>query len=105
MVAKHVQANEIGKWSCCSSGTNTNCTFRFVGFWLRTGSANEDATNNGASHFIEHMLFKGTERYSAREIAEAMDSIGGQLNAFTSREYTCYYARVLDEHLNLPFPS
>lgn len=70
-----------------------------VGFWLRTGSANEDATNNGASHFIEHMLFKGTERYSAREIAEAMDSIGGQLNAFTSREYTCYYARVLDEHL------
>ncbi len=70
-----------------------------VGLWLRTGSANERQQNNGVSHFIEHMLFKGTEKYTAREIAEAMDAIGGQLNAFTSREYTCYYARVLDEHL------
>jgi predicted Zn-dependent peptidase len=70
-----------------------------VGLWLRTGSVNEECYNNGVSHFIEHMLFKGTEKHTAREIAEAMDSIGGQLNAFTSREYTCYYARVLDEHL------
>lgn len=70
-----------------------------VGLWLRTGSANEKRQNNGVSHFIEHMMFKGTAKRTAREIAEAMDGIGGQLNAFTSREYTCYYARVLDEHL------
>ena len=50
------------------------------------------------SHFLEHMFFKGTETRSAREIAESFDSIGGQVNAFTSKEYTCYYAKVLDEH-------
>lgn len=70
-----------------------------VGLWLRTGSVNEKQQNNGVSHLIEHMMFKGTAKHTAKEIAEAMDGIGGQLNAFTSREYTCYYARVLDEHL------
>lgn len=72
-----------------------------MGFWLRSGSRDEDATNNGISHFIEHLMFKGTATRSAREIAEAIDSAGGQLNAFTSKEHTCYYARVLDEHLPL----
>ncbi|WP_152392518.1 M16 family metallopeptidase [Paenibacillus guangzhouensis] len=76
-------------------------TFRSVSFgiWVRTGSRNEHEENNGISHFIEHMLFKGTDRYTAKEIAETFDAIGGNVNAFTSKEYTCYYAKVLDEHL------
>jgi predicted Zn-dependent peptidase len=69
-----------------------------IGIWIGTGSRNENEQNNGISHFLEHMFFKGTKTRSAREIAEAFDSIGGQVNAFTSKEYTCYYAKVLDEH-------
>ena len=69
-----------------------------IGVWIGTGSRNEDEKNNGISHFLEHMFFKGTKTRSAREIAESFDSIGGQVNAFTSKEYTCYYAKVLDEH-------
>ncbi len=69
-----------------------------IGVWIHTGSRNETESNNGISHFLEHMLFKGTTTRSAREIAESFDSIGGQVNAFTSKEYTCYYAKVLDEH-------
>ncbi|WP_078547035.1 M16 family metallopeptidase [Litchfieldia alkalitelluris] len=69
-----------------------------IGVWIGTGSRNEDERNNGVSHFLEHMFFKGTTSLSAREIAESFDSIGGQVNAFTSKEYTCYYAKVLDEH-------
>lgn len=70
-----------------------------LGIWIGTGSRFETEENNGISHFIEHMLFKGTTTRSARDIAEAFDSIGGHLNAFTSKEYTCYYGKVLDEHL------
>jgi predicted Zn-dependent peptidase len=69
-----------------------------IGVWIGTGSRNENEQNNGISHFLEHMFFKGTKTRSAREIAEAFDSIGGQVNAFTSKEYTCYYAKVLDDH-------
>jgi len=69
-----------------------------IGIWIGTGSRNEHEQNNGISHFLEHMFFKGTKTRTAREIAEAFDSIGGQVNAFTSKEYTCYYAKVLDEH-------
>ncbi|MBA2873942.1 M16 family metallopeptidase [Thermaerobacillus caldiproteolyticus] len=69
-----------------------------IGVWIGTGSRNESEQNNGISHFLEHMFFKGTKTRTAREIAEAFDSIGGQVNAFTSKEYTCYYAKVLDEH-------
>lgn len=69
-----------------------------IGVWVKTGSRNEQEQNNGISHFIEHMFFKGTKTRSAREIAESFDSIGGQVNAFTSKEYTCYYAKVLDTH-------
>lgn len=72
-----------------------------IGFWFRTGSRDEDKERNGISHFIEHMLFKGTSSRSARQIAETIDAAGGQLNAFTSKEHTCYYVRVLDEHLDL----
>nr|WP_245252038.1 pitrilysin family protein [Paenibacillus sediminis] len=69
------------------------------GIWVKTGSRNESLEYNGISHFIEHMLFKGTERFDAKAIAEQFDAIGGNVNAFTSKEYTCYYAKVLDEHL------
>jgi predicted Zn-dependent peptidase len=68
---------------------------------VKVGSRNETGSNNGISHLIEHMLFKGTERYSAVQIAEIFDGIGGNVNAFTSKEYTCYYAKVLDQHLPL----
>ncbi|MFZ3587871.1 M16 family metallopeptidase [Bacillus sp. DJP31] len=71
-----------------------------IGVWIGTGSRNETKDVNGISHFLEHMFFKGTKTRSAREIAESFDSIGGQVNAFTSKEYTCYYAKVLDEHSN-----
>lgn len=78
-------------------------TFRSVSFgiWVKTGSRNEGTDRNGMSHFIEHMLFKGTDRYSAKDIAELFDGIGGNVNAFTTKEYTCYYVKVLDEHLPL----
>jgi predicted Zn-dependent peptidase len=69
-----------------------------IGVWVGTGSRYETEENNGISHFLEHMFFKGTKTRSAREIAESFDRIGGQVNAFTSKEYTCYYAKVLDDH-------
>ncbi|WP_027718236.1 M16 family metallopeptidase [Desulfovirgula thermocuniculi] len=72
-----------------------------LGIWVNVGSRDESPAVAGVSHFIEHMMFKGTARRTAREIAEALDAVGGQLNAFTTKEYTCYYARVLDEHLDL----
>ena len=77
-------------------------SFRSVslGIFIKNGSINETEKTNGISHFIEHMLFKGTDKRSSKEIAEEMDNIGGQLNAFTSKEYTCYYARVLDTHID-----
>ncbi|KAA2301116.1 insulinase family protein, partial [Clostridioides difficile] len=75
------------------------CRSVSFGIWVKTGSRNEQPASNGVSHFIEHMLFKGTDRYDAKAIAEQFDAIGGNVNAFTSKEYTCYYAKVLDEHL------
>lgn len=69
-----------------------------IGIWVKTGSRHETAELNGISHFLEHMFFKGTENLTAKEIAESFDRIGGQVNAFTSKEYTCYYAKVLDNH-------
>jgi predicted Zn-dependent peptidase len=72
-----------------------------LGLWVRSGSRDEDEATSGISHFIEHMMFKGTEKRTARQIGEALEAVGGQLNAFTTKEYTCYYARVLDEHLDL----
>lgn len=70
-----------------------------IGIWVNTGSVAETEENNGICHFIEHMLFKGTSNRSAKEIAAHMDNIGGQLNAFTSKECTCYYSKVLDTHI------
>ena len=72
-----------------------------VGLWIGTGSQYEYANEGGISHFIEHMVFKGTGKRTARQIAEEMDAVGGQLNAFTSKECTCFYAKTVDEHLDL----
>jgi predicted Zn-dependent peptidase len=72
-----------------------------VGIWIEVGSRDEDARNNGITHFIEHMVFKGTRHYSLRRIAQSLESVGGYLNAFTSKEHTCYYARALDADLAL----
>src|SRR5262245_57101372 len=72
-----------------------------LGIWVENGSRHESPSENGISHFIEHLLFKGTERRSAAQIAEEMDAIGGVLNAFTAKEHTCYYAKILDEDLPL----
>ncbi|WP_240468585.1 pitrilysin family protein [Gracilibacillus sp. YIM 98692] len=69
-----------------------------IGIWIEAGSRYESPQLNGISHLIEHMLFKGTENRNAQEIAEAFDAIGGEVNAFTSKEYTCVYAKVLDTH-------
>ncbi|MCL2760551.1 MAG: insulinase family protein [Desulfuromonadales bacterium] len=70
-----------------------------LGFWVTRGAKHEKPEHNGISHAIEHMLFKGTERRSAFQIAKDLDSVGGVLNAFTSHEYVCYYAKVLDEFI------
>ncbi|MGH9601219.1 MAG: M16 family metallopeptidase [Terriglobales bacterium] len=70
-----------------------------IGIWLKTGSRHEKAEANGISHFLEHMVFKGTENRSAEEIARQIDSIGGNMDAFTAKECTCFNAKVLDEHL------
>jgi predicted Zn-dependent peptidase len=72
-----------------------------VGIWVESGSRFEPRALGGISHFLEHLLFKGTERRSAAQIAEEIDAVGGVLNAFTGKEYTCYYARVLAEHTDL----
>ena len=72
-----------------------------IGAWMHVGSMMEEPSENGLSHFLEHMVFKGTEKRTARQIAEEMDAVGGQLNAFTGRDCTCFYAKVIDENLEL----
>jgi len=70
-----------------------------IGVWIDVGSRDETVENNGISHFLEHMVFKGTKHRKAHQIAQSLESVGGYINAFTSKEHTCYYARVLDEHI------
>ncbi|HBG17457.1 MAG TPA: peptidase M16 [Firmicutes bacterium] len=72
-----------------------------IGFWVACGSRNETSREQGISHLIEHMVFKGTKNRSAREIAESIDAVGGHLNAFTTKEYTCFYVKILDKHFRL----
>lgn len=74
-----------------------------VGIWVENGSRYEEASQNGISHFLEHLFFKGTERRTAKAIAEDIDAVGGVINAFTGKEYTCYYAKVLTADLPLAF--
>ncbi|ADI06488.1 putative protease [Streptomyces bingchenggensis BCW-1] len=71
------------------------------GIWAHVGSRDETPVLNGATHYLEHLLFKGTQRRSALDISSAIDAVGGEMNAFTAKEYTCYYARVLDTDLPL----
>ena len=72
-----------------------------IGIWVENGSRYEEPAQNGVSHFIEHLLFKGTQKRTAAQIAEEIDAVGGVLNAFTGKEYTCYYARVLGEDIKM----
>ena len=71
------------------------------GIWAGVGSRDEDTPHAGATHYLEHLLFKGTAKRSALDISASIDAVGGELNAFTGKEYTCYYARVLDADLPL----
>jgi predicted Zn-dependent peptidase len=71
-----------------------------LGVWIGAGSEGESKIQNGISHFMEHMMFKGTSNRTAREIAEGFDQIGGQVNAFTSKELTCFYSKILDQHFS-----
>jgi predicted Zn-dependent peptidase len=72
-----------------------------VGIWVETGSRVEPVERGGISHLIEHLVFKGTDTRSAEDIARAIDSVGGQMDAFTAKEHTCFYVSVLDEHLEM----
>ena len=72
-----------------------------IGFWIPAGSRDESGNLAGATHFIEHLLFKGSSKYSAEEIAQIFDSLGGELNASTSREYVVVYGRFLDDQLSV----
>src|SRR5213083_2203359 len=74
-----------------------------VGIWVGSGSRRETTEQNGMSHFIEHMLFKGTTTRSAEDIARSVDSIGGNLDAFTAKELVCFNTKVLDQHLSQAF--
>jgi predicted Zn-dependent peptidase len=96
MIQKQILDNGLTLLTECMSEVRSVS----VGVWLRRGSRDEPARFNGISHFIEHLVFKGTATRTAREIALAMDSVGGQIDAFTSKEYTCFYAKVLDQHLD-----
>lgn len=72
-----------------------------VGVWVPIGSRHETSSTAGATHFLEHLLFKGTQQRSALDIAAGIENLGGEINAFTTKEYTCYHVRVLDEHLEV----
>src|ERR1700733_2926345 len=71
------------------------------GVWVGVGSRDETTTQSGSSHYLEHLLFKGTRRRDALTIASEIEAVGGEINAFTAKEYTCYYARVLDDDMPL----
>src|SRR5215468_12410850 len=72
-----------------------------IGVWVETGSRHETPPRGGISHLIEHLVFKGTATRTAQDIARTLDSVGGQMDAFTTKENTCFYVQVLDEHLPL----
>lgn len=72
-----------------------------LGVWINAGSRIEDEEISGVSHFIEHMLFKGTRNRTSKQIASEIDNLGGQINAFTSKECTCYYVKLLDSHIDI----
>ena len=98
-IQKHVLPNGL----VVITETMTHVRSVSVGVWIRNGSRREIPEENGLAHFMEHMVFKGTENRSAEDIAREMDSVGGMLDAFTSKEQICFNAKVLDEHLPIAF--
>jgi len=89
-----VEQTELPNGLCIVTEAMPEARSVTLGAWVRVGGRDEPDELSGASHFLEHLLFKGTERRSARQIAEAIDSVGGEINAFTAREHTAYYARL-----------
>ncbi len=102
-VPRDIQRHVLSNGLVVLTETMTHVRSVSVGVWVRTGSRREPADRNGIAHFLEHMVFKGTERRSAEDIARSMDSVGGMLDAFTAKELTCFNAKVLDEHLPIAF--
>ena len=100
---RDIQKHVLGNGLVVITETMTHVRSVSVGVWVRNGSRREISEENGLAHFIEHMVFKGTERRSAEAIAREMDSVGGMLDAFTSKEQICFNAKVLDEHLPIAF--
>src|SRR6202163_4550966 len=100
---RDIQKHVLGNGLVVITETMTHVRSVSVGVWIRSGSRREVSEENGLAHFIEHMVFKGTERRSAEAIAREMDSVGGMLDAFTSKEQICFNAKVLDEHLPIAF--
>jgi predicted Zn-dependent peptidase len=105
MVAEHrdIRRHVLPNGLVVVTETMTHVRSVSVGVWIRNGSRRESTEQNGLAHFMEHMVFKGTERRSAESIAREMDSVGGMLDAFTSKEQICFNAKVLDEHLPIAF--
>ncbi len=103
MKEKHFQRTENANGIRILTERMPNLRSVTSGFWVGVGSRDEPQEISGISHFIEHLLFKGTSRRTARRIAEEFDAIGGELNAFSAKEYTCYYAKVLDERVEEAF--
>ncbi|HET9994469.1 MAG TPA: pitrilysin family protein [Candidatus Acidoferrum sp.] len=101
--ARDIQKHALPNGLVVITETMTHVRSVSVGIWVRNGSRREVPEENGLAHFIEHMVFKGTERRSAESIAREMDSVGGMLDAFTSKEQICFNAKVLDEHLPIAF--
>jgi len=101
--ARDIQRRELPNGLVVLTETMRHVRSVSVGVWVRNGSRREAAPENGLAHFMEHMVFKGTKRRTAESIAREMDSVGGMLDAFTSKEQICFNAKVLDEHLPIAF--
>ena len=98
MMTENIEITTLGNGVRVVTETVPHVQSVSLGLWVGVGSRDEDKPLRGITHFIEHMLFKGTRRRDARQIADEIESRGGSLNAFTDKEYTCYYAKALDEH-------
>ena len=103
MNEKHFEHTETGNGIRILTERMPNLRSVTSGFWVGVGSRDEPQELSGISHFIEHLMFKGTSRRTAKHIAEEFDTMGGELNAFSAKEYTCYYAKVLDEKVEDAF--
>src|SRR2546430_753057 len=103
MIERHVEKTILDNGLVVISEPVEHVCSVGLGIWIRAGSRHEEVEQNGLTHFIEHALFKGTRRRSARQIAVEADILGGNLDAFTTREFTGYYIRVLDSNLTTAF--